>query len=110
MGAFSKPLKVKLPRSPLAVAKPFAKRNTYSGVTRIVRDNYGPDWWTIRNEVFKRDGGKCQEMVLGRKCGQKGVDVHHIVSLSRGGTTTKANLITVCKDHHEARHPHMRKG
>lgn len=88
------------------------KRTLFNGVARIKRDNYSNSqtgWWTIRNEVFKRDGGKCQAMVGWGKCGQPATDVHHIISLNRGGTTTKGNLISLCKNCHEARHSHMRR-
>ena len=80
----------------------------FGGTKRIRRDGYSNDktkWWDIRKEVFDRDGGKCQDRRGGVKCGAKGVDVHHIIPLSRGGTTSKANLITVCKACHDRRHP-----
>lgn len=94
------------------MVKPFVKRHK-SGVSRIRRDNYsnkdtGVKWWTIRNEVFKRDNGKCQDRAFGKLCLKPGVDVHHILALTRGGTTTKANLITLCHDCHARRHSHMR--
>lgn len=87
-----------------------SKVNGY-GVARIVRDSYSNkttkvDWWAIRKEVFVRDGGKCQVRRGGTKCLRPGVDVHHIIPLSRGGTTTKSNLITTCRDCHDARHGH----
>lgn len=92
--------------------KPFMKRGK-SGVTRIVRDTYGTSkqdsWWTIRAAVIKRDGGKCF------KCGcledpRNGVhhQVHHIRELSKGGTTTMSNLMTLCKACHERQHKHLR--
>ena len=87
-------------------SRPRVKKRV-SGSARIVRDSYSNDkvsWWTIRKEVFLRDQKKCQVRVGGRICNAPGVDVHHIIPLSRGGTTTKANLITVCEDHHQARH------
>ena len=90
----------------MAFTRPRVKKRV-SGSARIIRDSYSNDkvsWWTIRKEVFLRDNKKCQVHVGGRICGAPGVDVHHIISLSRGGTTTKANLITVCEEHHQARH------
>ena len=91
--------------------KPFVRR-TFGGNAKIVRDSYSnksTDWWKIRKEVFDRDGGKCQATIGWNKCNKPAVDVHHIFSLSRGGTTTKSNLISLCKDCHEARHNHMRR-
>lgn len=82
-------------------------RTLFNGVKKIRRDGYSNEktsWWDIRKEVFARDGGKCQSRNSQGKCGKPGVDVHHVIPLSRGGTTTKSNLITVCKDCHDARH------
>ena len=92
--------------------RPKARRNGY-GVSRIKRDSYSNtqvDWWTIRREVFTRDGGKCKVLRGGLVCNRVGKHVHHIVSLNRGGRTIPSNLITVCQDCHEARHNHMRRG
>jgi 5-methylcytosine-specific restriction endonuclease McrA len=91
--------------------RPFVRKSS-SGTARIVRDSYSNanskvQWWTIRKEVFTRDGGLCQAIKGGRKCLTKGTDVHHIIPLSRGGTTSKANLMTVCDDCHKDRHSHM---
>lgn len=106
--SFLKPAKpIKLQRSRSLVAKPFVRHTAYGA--KIQRDSYGPNWWDIRAEVFARDEGKCQDIgARGGKCGKPGSDVHHVVPLSRGGTTTKSNLITLCKDCHERRHKHMR--
>ena len=89
----------------------FTKR-TFGGNARIVRDNYSnskTSWWDIRKEVVQRDGGKCQAMAGWSKCGKPAVEVHHITPLSRGGLTTKANLISLCKDCHDARHNHLKR-
>lgn len=85
-----------------------------SGVSRIRRDTYNTvngfskvgSWWTIRAEVWKRDKGKCVD------CQRRGFatpakEVHHIIALSRGGTTTKGNLICLCQQCHDRRHPHL---
>lgn len=88
--------------------RPTVRRNA-NGTARIKRDSYSnaqTDWWAIRKEVFERDGGKCQSRDSGRICLRPGVDVHHILSLARGGTTTKSNLVTLCEEHHQARHRH----
>lgn len=80
-------------------------RRSSMGVARIQRDFYSntkQSWWTINAAVRKRDGGKCVF------CGDKADDVHHVTSLSRGGTTSMSNLVSVCEDCHAARHPHLR--
>lgn len=70
--------------------------------------DYGPNWPDIRERVLKRDGYRC------RKCGVsvKGTSkraVHHIIPLSKGGTTTMSNLQTECSDCHDREHPHLMK-
>ena len=88
-------------------------RSLFGGTKRIVRDGYSnsntkTSWWTLRKKVFDRDQGKCQSRKASGVCGRPGVDVHHCIPLSRGGTSTMANLITLCKDCHNLRHKHMR--
>lgn len=88
-------------------------RNGY-GVAKIKRDTYNTrngfsvknGWWEIRAAVMKRDKNCCVPCFK-RKLVIKAVEVHHIIPLSRGGTTTMANLISVCKDCHDARHGHL---
>ena len=90
-------------------AKPFFRHHK-SGVTRIVRDTYGKtsDWFALCKEVKKRDGYRCI-FCKAPEDSKNGVfhDVHHIIPLSRGGTTTKSNLGTTCKTCHRKRHKHM---
>jgi 5-methylcytosine-specific restriction endonuclease McrA len=89
--------------------KPFTV--TRNGVSRIKRDSYGPQWFTLAAEVRKRDNYTCCHPGCGLKENPKEKiyhHVHHIVPLSRGGTSTKGNLITLCEKHHEQRHKHMR--
>ena len=84
------------------------RKRLFNGTARIVRDNYSnatTKWWDIRKEVFERDSGKCQVFKGWSKCGKPAKEVHHVTPLSRGGTTTKTNLISICKDCHDARHP-----
>lgn len=48
-----------------------------------------------KQEVLKRDEARC--LVCGySEC----VDVHHIVSLAKGGDSFPENLITLCPNHH----------
>lgn len=72
------------------------------GTSKIVRDFYGPNWYRTVNEVQTRDGKKCVE------CSSKEhLHTHHIKSLSKGGVTSKSNLITLCEKCHERKHRHM---
>lgn len=83
--------------------KPYFKRSK-SGVTRIIRDNYGPpkEWFSTVKEVRARDGDKCIF------CGStENLHTHHFNRLSRGGVTSNANLGTVCERCHRIRHPHL---
>ena len=87
-------------------------RMSKSGVVKIIRASYSTvqgftkknSWWEIRDKVFKRDNGKCVPCARAGKS-IPGTDVHHIRSLAKGGTTTMANLITLCGTCHEKRHP-----
>jgi 5-methylcytosine-specific restriction endonuclease McrA len=106
----------------------FFKRNK-SGVTKIVRDNYHKDktrvdlkkvgltikddWYTLKARVLKRDNYRCKQ--CGTKHGSDDpkrlgkkiwLDAHHIRELSKGGTTTMANLISLCRYCHLTRHSH----
>lgn len=108
--------------------KPFM-RHRKSGVTRIVRDNYAgfatsfltvsrsvalvepkeveplsPQavWRKISKAVIARDGHQCV-----RCPSTVGLEVHHIVPLSRGGLTVMSNMITLCRTCHDQRHSHL---
>ena len=90
-------------------------RRSKTGIVRIKRDTYNTihgrsvksGWWELRRKVWLRDKGLCiQCLRKGRTV--KGQDVHHIVSLTRGGTSTMGNLITLCEPCHKQRHSHMR--
>lgn len=77
---------------------------SYNG--HLVRETYSNgiknDWWSIRKKVLERDNYKCV------KCGQPAQEVHHLIPLSKGGTTTLSNLISLCKDCHDRQHFHLR--
>lgn len=49
----------------------------------------------IKGQVRKRDKRKCQA------CGTKGVEVHHIVPLSKGGSDEPENLALMCSQCHD---------
>ena len=90
------------------------RRNAH-GIAKIRRDTYNTKsgfsvkagWWEIRDKVWKRDSGKCRGLINGAFCLKPGTEVHHIIPLSNGGTTTMANLITLCQGCHDKRHRHL---
>jgi len=84
--------------------KTFVKGKKF-GVSRIVREGYGQasDWYALVKEIRERDGNKCVFCSSAEKLG-----THHLTPLSKGGTTTKRNLATVCEKCHERRHKHLR--
>lgn len=73
----------------------------------FIRDTYNSGkkggWYKIADLVRKRDNNKCVF------CGAEAREVHHLIPLSRGGTTTMTNLVCVCKKCHEKRHNHLYK-
>lgn len=96
------------------MAKPFF-RHRASGVTRIVRDGYGSkaEWFALCKIIKQRDGHKC--IFCGAPEQPKANifhDVHHLVRIADGGTTTRANLGTCCDKCHAKRpkHGHMKSG
>jgi predicted restriction endonuclease len=67
--------------------------------------DYPSDWESRRKKVYERDDHKCQN--CGRGGGEHGnveLHAHHIVPKSKGGTHKKSNLISVCKQCHNAIH------
>lgn len=72
----------------------------------LVRDTYANGqkggWWEIRKRVLERDSYKCVQ------CGNKAEEVHHLIPLSRGGTTAMSNLVSLCKRCHDKQHFHLR--
>ncbi len=89
-------------------------RRDKNGVTKIRRDGYSTvngfsvsnQWWAISAEVRKRSKGFCEDTVHGLQK-VKGVEVHHVIPLSRGGRTVMSNLLHLCKDCHDRRHNHL---
>jgi hypothetical protein len=67
---------------------------------------YPSDWEDIRRRVVSRDGGRCQECGTSRHP----LHVHHIESLSQGGSDDPSNLVTLCEDCHSRYHSHMGGG
>lgn len=79
-------------------------QNTFSDVPLIGQHDYGIDWDILRTTILERDGFQCQES--DGFC-QGPLQVHHITPLSKGGTNSESNLVTLCRYHHSLKHPHM---
>ena len=78
-----------------------------AGVSRIIRDTYHSQngvktsWFAIQKEVLERDNYTCCHCGFKNRFGDAtGLHVHHIRELSKGGTTSKANMETLCRDCH----------
>ena len=80
--------------------------NTYSEISVIGREDYGNEWEIVRQVILSRDNHHCQESD-GYCSGA--LDVHHITSLTKGGTNQTHNLITLCRYHHSLKHEHMKR-
>lgn len=88
-------------------AKPTSniKHSSYSvkgGVKRIKTSDYSDSWKLLIVEVKTRDNFQC--VICSKK---ESLEVHHILPLSRGGTNSKRNLITLCHICHSKRHKHL---
>ena len=68
-------------------------------------DGYPTNWEEIIRAVRERDGYRCTQ------CGETSVvlHVHHVIPLSKGGSNSMSNLVTLCEKHHTAKHDHMRR-
>ena len=80
-------------------------KHTFADVPVELAGKYGIDWEQLRETILSRDGHECQE-ADGYCAGP--LQIHHIRSLSRGGTNSPDNLVTLCLYHHSAKHPHVR--
>lgn len=89
---------------------PYTKPNK-SGVSRIVRDSYGPDWFELGRQVRARDKNRCVFCSKPEVPKEKIYhEVHHVRSLKRGGVTSLSNLCLCCNECHEKRpgHAHLK--
>jgi 5-methylcytosine-specific restriction endonuclease McrA len=104
-------------KRPAVTRRPARSRMNASGVVKIQRDSYSTvngftvknSWWELSAQVRKRSGGMCEDH-LSRGLKVKGVDVHHVTPLSKGGRNVVSNLLHLCEGCHERRHNHMRRG
>lgn len=68
---------------------------------------HSKEWKQIASNIKRERGYTCQH------CGWKsydgrGLNVHHIVPRSRGGSDEPNNLVVLCKECHARIHPHMK--
>jgi 5-methylcytosine-specific restriction endonuclease McrA len=59
-----------------------------------------------KHAVFKRDEGRCTHIGSdGKRCGSdRWIQIHHIRSVSMGGSNEPENLTTLCSFHHDLAH------
>jgi 5-methylcytosine-specific restriction endonuclease McrA len=87
----------------LLAKKPYMRKHG-RGKLQIVRGGYSTpttSWYTIADEVRKRDGNKCVQC-----SSTEHLDVHHINPVSHGGRSVKSNLVTLCRKCHNKKHKH----
>lgn len=62
--------------------------------------------YPVRQAVRQRDGERCRW--CGRN-GSSGLQVHHVVYRSQGGSDELSNLILLCQQHHEEAHSNKKR-
>jgi 5-methylcytosine-specific restriction endonuclease McrA len=69
---------------------------------RKAKADKATDWRKVRIAVLARDKHRC------RACSAShGLDVHHVIMRSLGGSDLACNLITLCRGCHESAHGHV---
>ncbi|MBT4760923.1 MAG: HNH endonuclease [Bdellovibrionaceae bacterium] len=60
----------------------------------------------LKHEVYLRDHGTCQHHDLdGKPCHERSwLDIHHMQSVSQGGTNQLSNMVLLCRGHHISEH------
>jgi len=81
-------------------------KNTFADFPTIGYSGYPRDWEHLRLMVLSRDNYKCREK--NTHCDGP-LQIHHKITLSKGGTNSVNNLLTLCLYHHCSKHPHMRE-
>ena len=80
-------------------------KNTFADFPTIASSSYPRNWEQLRLVVLTRDNYQCRERDI--HCDGP-LQIHHKISLSRGGSNSINNLQTLCLYHHCSIHPHMR--
>lgn len=96
----------KVHKSKARIVTGASKPKTVAKIRRTTVQSYGDRWtWAaICAEVKKRAGHKCQK--CRRPESEYGLQVDHIVEVSRGGQTAFYNLRALCPYCHAARPSH----
>lgn len=69
--------------------------------------DYPSNWESLRREILRRDKYRCQNQDCDARGGPHGtaeLHVHHKRPLSKGGTHSRNNLITLCQTCHSDHH------
>lgn len=87
----------------------YKKKN---GVSKIgssnLKERYGEGWKDFRVAIKKENGFICSQCGIGHSF-ENPIHLHHIIPVSKGGTNSKSNLISLCKICHNKEHKHMSK-
>ncbi len=72
--------------------------------SHLCESGYPVNWDEVSRDIRERDNFQC------KLCGafDRIIHVHHIIPLSRGGSNSYSNLISLCEKCHSSKHPHMR--
>ena len=73
-------------------------KSQYSA-NKPLRKISGSRWQKLRERIFSRDCGLCQEC-LRQGYIKAGSEVDHIIPVLNGGTDDESNLQILCEDHH----------
>lgn len=57
----------------------------------------------LRLKILQRDGFACQGLAMPGPCGGE-LTIHHLLPRGWGGGNERHNLLTVCRNHHDAIH------
>jgi hypothetical protein len=77
----------------------------YIQLSVFIRESgYPSNWSELSNRIRERDEYRCKYCSSSDRI----LHVHHIIPLSKGGSNSFNNLITLCEKCHIAKHPHMR--
>ena len=68
---------------------------------------YPLDWDSIKTRIKRKFKFTCQKCFRKHLPNSKNLHVHHIVSISKGGSHEDKNLTLLCKWCHGSLHPHM---
>lgn len=92
------------PRSKLLLMK---SKLRGAGAKQDTGKDYPSNWDSLRREILRRDWHRCQNQDCDARGGPHGaaeLHVHHKTPLSKGGTHSWNNLLTLCQSCHSDHH------